>query len=123
MTYIIRATHQTARLRRLRESLVAYLAVCLCGVATAADPLPSWNNGPTKSSIINFVENVITKGSPHFVAPAERIATFDNDGCLWSEKPYYFQLAFAIDRVKATAEQHPEWKTEQHTVIQKFKDE
>ncbi len=79
----------------------------------ADDPLPSWNGSPTKDSIIRFVERVTTQGSPDYVAPAERIATFDNDGCLWSEKPVYFQLLFAIDRVKQLGPQHPEWKTEQ----------
>ncbi|MCB1506064.1 MAG: haloacid dehalogenase-like hydrolase [Hyphomicrobiaceae bacterium] len=89
------------------------LAVCLLacgGVARAADSLPSWNDSGPKKSIIAFVEKVTTTGSPDFVPPAERIATFDNDGCLWSEKPFYFQLAFALDRVKALAPQHPEWK-------------
>ena len=79
----------------------------------AAEPLPSWNDGPTKAAIVRFVQRVTSQGSPDYVPPAERIATFDNDGCLWSEKPVYFQLLFAIDRVKQLAPQHPEWKTEQ----------
>ncbi len=79
----------------------------------ANDPLPSWNDGATKTAIVDFVTRVTTEGGPDYVKPAERIATFDNDGCLWSEKPYYFQLAFAIDRIKALAKHHPEWKTEQ----------
>lgn len=83
------------------------------GLAQEVDPLPSWNDGPTKDSIVKFVKRVTTKGNPDFVSPDERIATFDNDGCLWSEKPYYFQLAFAIDRVKELAKDHPEWKSEQ----------
>src|SRR5688572_31774998 len=74
------------------------------------DPLPSWNDGPTKKSITDFVAKVTKEGSPDFVKPAERIATFDNDGCLWAEQPMYFQLLFAIDRVKELAPQHPEWK-------------
>jgi phosphoglycolate phosphatase-like HAD superfamily hydrolase len=73
-------------------------------------PLPSWNEGPTKQSIINFVRGVTTAGGPHFVKPEERIAVFDNDGTLWSEQPLYFQLAFVLDRMKAMALQHPEWK-------------
>tara|TARA_R110002049_G_scaffold4601_1_gene31634 strand:- start:13921 stop:15639 length:1719 start_codon:yes stop_codon:yes gene_type:complete len=77
------------------------------------DPLPSWNDGPTKSAIVGFVNDVTTTESPGFVPIEERIATFDNDGCLWSEKPFYFQLAFAIDRVNKLATQHPEWKSEQ----------
>jgi len=79
----------------------------------AADPLPSWNDGATKERIVNFVEAVTDPTGKDFVPPAERIAVFDNDGCLWAEKPAYFQLLFAIDRVKALAPQHPEWKTTQ----------
>jgi hypothetical protein len=75
-----------------------------------SDPLPSWNEGKTKQSIIDFVNEVTDKSSPNFVNPGDRIATFDNDGTLWSEQPYYFQLQFAIDRVKALAPEHPEWK-------------
>jgi len=74
-------------------------------------PLSSWNDGNSKQSIITFVERVTNVNSPDFVPPAERIAVFDNDGTLWSEQPLYFQLVFAIDRVKALAPQHPEWKT------------
>jgi len=74
------------------------------------DPLPSWNEGPAKKSIIDFVNVVVTETSPDFIKPADRIAVFDNDGTLWAEQPYYFQLQFAIDRVKALAPEHPEWK-------------
>jgi len=79
-------------------------------IAQAADPLPSWNEGPTRQSILTFVEKVTTPGTPDFVPPPERIAVFDNDGTLWSEQPMYFQLFFALERVKALAPQHPEWK-------------
>ena len=79
----------------------------------AIDPLPSWNEGATKQSIIDFVNAVTEEGGPNYVAPAERIATFDNDGTLWAEQPAYFQLLFAIDRVKALAPEHPGWKTKQ----------
>ena len=72
--------------------------------------LPSWNDGATKQAILNFVAAVTQEGSPNFVPPAERIATFDNDGTLWVEHPMYIQLAFALDRVKALASLHPEWK-------------
>ena len=75
-----------------------------------ADPLPSWDDSPSKTAIVEFVEKVTTEGSPEFVPPAERIATFDNDGTLWCEQPMYFQLLFALDRVKVLAPQHPEWK-------------
>jgi haloacid dehalogenase-like hydrolase len=88
------------------------LALLLLGNATlAADALPSWNDGAAKKSIVNFVAKVTKKGSPGFVAPAERIAVFDNDGTLWCEQPVPVQLFFALDRVKALAPQHPEWKT------------
>ena len=75
------------------------------------DPLPSWNDGPAKRSIIDFVTRVTTAGSGDFVAAPERIATFDNDGTLWTEQPVYFQVAFAFDQVKKLAPQHPEWTT------------
>ncbi|MBT8479781.1 MAG: haloacid dehalogenase-like hydrolase [Gemmatimonadetes bacterium] len=78
--------------------------------AAAVDPLPSWNEGATRTAILSFVERTTTAGSPDFVPPAERIAVFDNDGTLWSEQPLYFQFLFALDRVKAVAADHPEWK-------------
>src|ERR1700733_3890675 len=74
------------------------------------NPLASWNDGTTKKSILDFVARVTEAGGKDFVAPGERIATFDNDGTLWSERPYPFQVAFALDRVKALAPQHPEWQ-------------
>ncbi len=77
------------------------------------DPLPSWNEGETKSSIIDFVNEVTDPASENFIEVADRIAAFDNDGNLWSEQPAYFQLFFAIDRVKQLADEHPEWKTQQ----------
>ncbi len=79
-------------------------------VAQSADPLPSWNDGKSKQSILSFVSKVTKEGSSEFVPPAERIATFDNDGTLWAEQPLYFQLLFGIDRIKELAPQHPEWK-------------
>ena len=79
--------------------------------AAAADSLPSWNDGAAKTRIVGFVESVTTPGSKDFVSADDRIAVFDNDGTLWSEQPIYFQLAFAMDRVRALAPQHPEWKT------------
>jgi len=100
----------------MKRALLAVLTfgftLTIGGLATAqtADPLPSWNNGKAKKSIIEFVAKVTKKSSPHFVPPSERIATFDNDGTLWAEQPMYFQLFFALDRVKALSSQHPEWK-------------
>jgi hypothetical protein len=76
----------------------------------AQDPLPVWNDTAPKNAIVRFVERVTNQGSPDFVPPAERIAAFDNDGALWAEQPTYFQLVFALDRVKALSSQHPEWK-------------
>jgi phosphoglycolate phosphatase-like HAD superfamily hydrolase len=83
------------------------------GAAAQADPLPSWNDGPAKRSITDFVARVTTPGGPELVPEPERIAAFDNDGTLWAEQPAYFQLFFAMDRAKALAPQHPEWKATQ----------
>ena len=82
-------------------------------VSRAADPLPSWNDGLAKKAIVEFVTKVTTTDSPDFVPVPERIATFDNDGTLWCEQPLPVQLYFALDRVKALAPQHPEWKTKE----------
>src|SRR5688500_9452050 len=87
-------------------SLALAFALALPGFAQY--PLPSWNDSAPKKAIVAFVEKVTKEGSSDFVPPAERIATFDNDGCLWAEQPMYFQLLFAVDRVKALAPQHPE---------------
>jgi len=81
--------------------------------AAQADPLPSWNEGASKQSIVAFVQAVTNQNGPDYVAPTDRIATFDNDGTLWAEQPLYIQLAFAVDRVKALAPEHPEWRTTQ----------
>jgi phosphoglycolate phosphatase-like HAD superfamily hydrolase len=91
----------------------AFILAAPTTLVQAAESLPSWNDTASKRAIITFVEKVTTPGSPDYVPPAERIATFDNDGTLWSEQPMYFQLFFAIDRVKALAPQHPEWKTQE----------
>ena len=74
------------------------------------DPLPSWNAGATKTAIVDFVTCVTAVGGKDYVTPEKRIATFDNDGTLWSEQPYYFQVDFALDQVKASALLHPEWQ-------------
>jgi phosphoglycolate phosphatase-like HAD superfamily hydrolase len=91
---------------------LAILATPLASISANAadDPLASWNEGATKKSIMDFVALVTKEGGADYVKPEERIATFDNDGTLWAEQPYYFQLAFALDRVKAMAPEHPEWK-------------
>lgn len=80
---------------------------------TEAAELPSWNDGPSKAALIEYVHKVTTKDSPNFVPKSQRIAVFDNDGCLWCERPIYFQLQFAIDQVKKLSAKHPEWKTTQ----------
>ena len=96
--------------KKILATVLAGTAALSATASRAADPLPSWNDTDAKQSVISFVEKVTTKGTPDFVPPAERIATFDNDGTLWSEQPMYFQLLFALDRVKQLAPQHPEWK-------------
>jgi phosphoserine phosphatase len=111
----------------MKNTTVSVLAVALAllgfsaCVAPASSPsepaptpgatLPSWNEGPSKRAVTTFVARVTTPGTPDFVPAAERIAVFDNDGTLWAEQPMYFQLAFALDRVKALAGEHPDWQT------------
>ena len=85
-------------------------ALLIAAGACAQDPLPSWRDGPAKQAIVTFVARVTQEGSPDFVPLTERIATFDNDGTLWSEQPMYVQLRFVLERVKTLAPQHPEWK-------------
>src|SRR6188768_2696041 len=95
-------------IKRIMLATVFFLSACAQAYAQT-DPLPSWNDGAAKKAILEFVKGTTEKGSPNFVAPSERIATFDNDGTLWAEQPMYFQMIFALDRVKALAPQHPEW--------------
>jgi hypothetical protein len=97
----------------MNRFVIGIVVALYAASALAADPLPSWNEGATKQSIVKFVEEVTREGSPDFVPVPERIATFDNDGTLWSEQPIYTQLFFLVDRVKAIAPQHPEWKTQE----------
>lgn len=92
---------------------MALLATWISAAVAQTDPLPSWNEGPSKQAIVAFVTDVTREGSPDFVPPPERIATFDNDGTLWIEQPIYVQFAYALDRVKALAPQHPEWQDTQ----------
>jgi phosphoserine phosphatase len=105
------------KIRKYQSAFIIVLLVsltgCACTTKVKTDPLPSWNEGASKTNIIEFVQTVTDQSSPDYVLPAERIATFDNDGTLWSEQPIYFQLYFAIDRVKQLAPQHPEWQTTQ----------
>jgi phosphoserine phosphatase len=83
----------------------------LASVASAQSPLPSWNEGPAKAAIVEFVKAVTDEKGKDYVAAADRIAVFDNDGTLWAEQPLYFQALFMLDQVKAAAPRHPEWKT------------
>ena len=99
--------------RRIAPTVaLAVLGACQTPSGSAGDPLPSWNEGETKASIVAFVNSVTTPGSADFVPPPERVAVFDNDGTLWSEQPLYFQLQFALDRARELAPTHPEWKTD-----------
>ena len=100
----------------VRRGLLAIAAGAPFGRAlaqSAADPLPSWHDGPARARILAFVESVTRSGGPDFVPPAERIAVFDNDGTLWSEQPAYVQAMFVADRVRALAPKRPEWKTKE----------
>jgi hypothetical protein len=96
--------------RKLTAVMVLVFWLAIASLATAADPLPSWNEGKAKQSIFDFVQRVTAPESKDFVPEPERVAVFDNDGTLWVEQPMYPQLFFALDRVKELAPQHPEWK-------------
>jgi phosphoserine phosphatase len=100
----------TIRTNLARAAAIVLIATSWASPGLAQETLPSWNDAAPRKAIVAFVERVTKQGSPDFVPPAERIATFDNDGTLWAEQPLYFQLLFAIDRIKALAPQHPEWK-------------
>lgn len=100
-------------LRYFSRVLFAIFAIYIAftSIAYSAEPLSSWNDGKVKNAIVKFVKTVTDESSDKFIPEDERIAVFDNDGTLWAEQPAYFQLLFAIDRVKELAPQHPEWKT------------
>ena len=98
---------------KARFALMILFAWSLVLPALGADPLPSWNEGEAKQSVIEFVQKVTTPGSPDFVPVPERIAVYDNDGTLWAERPIPVQAAYMLDRIKALAPQHPEWKTQE----------
>ena len=114
MNKFIAHRKDTIMKRTHTRNLIAAALVCALAftatIARAAESLPSWNDGPAKKAIVEFVAKVTKEGTSDFVPPAERIATFDNDGTLWCEQPVPVQLFFALDRVKALAPQHPEWK-------------
>src|SRR5918996_4914097 len=103
------------RLRTSRFACIAVLALVAASwhARAADDPLPSWNDGAAKQAIVEFVDAATTEGGADYVAPADRIATFDQDGTLWVEQPLYTQGIFALDRVAELAPEHPEWKAEE----------
>src|SRR5690349_14714610 len=105
------AVQTVRRVSPMRSIVFACVLLLLRSATAGAETLASWNDGAAKKRIVAFVEAVTTTGGKDFVPPAERIAVFDNDGTLWAEQPLYFQLAFALERVKAMAPKHPEWKT------------
>jgi len=105
----MKTTHKKNLIAAALAVALAFTAV----IARAADPLPSWNDTAPKKAIVAFVKRVTKERSSDFVPVPERVATFDNDGTLWAEQPMYFQLFFTLDRVKALAPQHPEWKTKE----------
>jgi phosphoglycolate phosphatase-like HAD superfamily hydrolase len=96
-------------------NLIIILVLMALGALTAvrADGLPSWNEGPSRAAIVDFVADVTDAGGSNFVPPSERVAVFDNDGTLWAEQPLYFQAIYIFDRIKSLAPEHPEWKTEE----------
>lgn len=98
---------------RLFLYILILVSISFTPAVYAEDPLPSWNDGASKQSIVTFVESVTDSSKESYVKPEERIAVFDNDGTLWAEQPVYFQLAFVIDRIKELAPAHPEWKEQQ----------
>jgi len=107
--------HLAARFRRTLSAALALCVLLLAAVGAQAqrDPLPSWNDGPAKQAIISFVRDTTEKSSSKYVEPKDRIATFDQDGTLWTEHPLYTQAMFALDRLGKLAPQHPEWKDTQ----------
>jgi phosphoserine phosphatase len=109
LTFLLHASKP----RLLLSVFVATLAIWVSSTANAADPLPSWNEGPARKAILEFVAAVTNENGKDYVEPADRIATFDNDGTLWVEYPMYTQALFAFDRVKQLAAQHPDWRTQQ----------
>ena len=108
------ASWRSAAIRGVRRVGPAFAVFALCGLALtsarAAEPLAAWQDGPTKARIVQFVRQVTDPTQATYLPPAERIAVFDNDGTLWSEQPMYFQLAFILDRLRALAPRHPEWR-------------
>ena len=110
MTGVLEAIRICQR-RNLVVSLFVFPMACAGTLAQAADPLSSWHEGSARKAIMDFIEKVTAPGSSDFVPVSQRIVVFDNDGMLWAEQPMYFQLFFALNRIKALAPQHSEWET------------
>src|SRR5262249_58039481 len=89
-------------------ALVSLAALAFACAAHAQDQLPSWNDGPAKQAILEFVKATTTQGGPQFVSPEERIATFDQDGTLWVEHPMYTQVMYCLEKVPALVKAKPE---------------
>jgi len=104
---------QMVSFKRLAMAGLLLVALLVSSLAAQSDPLPSWNDGPAKQSIIDFVVRVTKSGDAEYVPEARRVAVFDNDGTLWAEQPIYFQVAYAMDEVKKMSGSHPEWKDKQ----------
>jgi hypothetical protein len=102
---------QAVRCRRLFAAGLLVIAACAAPRTRSSGVLASWNDTASKKDILEFVEKTTREGAPTYVPPTERITTFDNDGRLWAEQPMYFQGLFALDRIRAMAPEHPEWKT------------
>jgi hypothetical protein len=104
--------HVTVRLRWIARAALALCLVLLgtLGAQAQRDPLPSWNKGPAKEAILTFVNDTTEKSSSKYIEPQDRVATFDQDGTLWTEHPMYAQAMFALNRLGEMAPQHPEWK-------------
>jgi hypothetical protein len=106
--------------RRSGVTGLALLVVCSANLScspAARDPLPSWTPGAVKHAIIAFVKEVTTRGGARYLPPEERVATFDNDGTLWIEKPHYVELMYLLDHIKRHAPEHPPWENRQSGII------
>ena len=105
-------THSSMKLNLCMLTFFALTLMILSSVTASQpqDPLPSWNDGPNKQAIIEFVTKTTDQNQASFIPPTRRIATFDNDGTLWSEQPLYFQAIYIFDRIRELAPEHPEWQ-------------
>jgi phosphoserine phosphatase len=112
-TMLVSAFISRIRLGHMLAAVLVLLTLCGASAEAQTDPLPSWNDGPAKESIVRFVAEVTKEGGPNYVPPEDRIATFDQDGTTWVSHPLYTQAVFALDRIRELAPAHPEWKNEE----------